>query len=154
MSMRSAIFIFLIVSCVLLASTAFATDVDPVFVAAKAIGGSDLNQYTKGVAGGSGPNNIGMLIKTFGKVTYVDTTNKFFYINDGADRMDGTTRTNGGIVYGIRVSYGGLASGITEITPPTENAYVAVTGIISTFMVGNLVQPNVRARQNDDIRYF
>jgi len=143
----------------LAACVACATGIEPIYLGSKALGGADLNQYTKGVAGGSGANNIGLLIKTFGKVTYVDTTNQFFYVDDGYGRADGTKRPDDSIVYGVRISYGGLAAGVPAITPPTQNTYVGVTGIISTVMVKSLVepqvllvQPNVRPRRQEDIQ--
>lgn len=127
----------------------------PLYLSADALGGAALNQYTPGVAGGTGPNNIGLLIRTYGKVTYVDTVGQCFYIDDGSGRADGTRRTdNNAVVLGVRVSYGGLATGVPAITPPLENAKVAVTGIISTCLVPvttGLVQPNVRVRAQGDI---
>lgn len=138
--------------CALLACAAFAGEAPaPLYVSNRDLGGGALNQYTPGVAGGIGVNNIGLLIRTYGKVTYVDTANQFFYIDDGCGRTDGTKRPDNSIVLGVRVSYGGLAAGVAAIAPPAENTRVAVTGIISTCMVNTLVQPNVRARHGDDI---
>ena len=123
----------------------------PMYLSAHAIGGSALTQYTPGVADGRGPNNIGLLIRTYGKVTFVDAVNKYFYIDDGSARFDGTL--NSGVpVAGIRVSYGGLAAGVPAITPPMLSAKVTVTGIVSTFREDNgPIQPNCRVRCQDDI---
>ena len=150
--MKSVVLVSVIAVCVLAASVATATGIAPIYLGNRALGGADLNTYTKGVAGGSGANNIGLLIKTFGKVTYVDTANQCFYVDDGSGRMDGTRRPDNSIVYGVRVSYGGLASGVPAINPPTQNTYAGVTGIISTVMVNSLVQPNVRPRRQEDIQ--
>jgi hypothetical protein len=152
--MRALICVLLIAASVLAASVAIADDVAPVFMVNKAIGGGDMNQYTKGVAGGTGVNNIGLLIRTFGKVNYVNTTSKFFYIDDGWGKTTTLPAPDSCTVKGIRVSYGGLADGVPAITPPLIDAYVAITGIVSTVMVGNLVEPNLRPRNTDDISPF
>ncbi len=101
-----------------------------------------------------GPNNIGLLVKTWGKVTWVDTANQCFYIDDGSRIPAGTTRSdNGQTVYGVRVGYSGLATGVAPVTPPAENDYVLVTGICSTirYTVGDDIRPNVRVRSGADI---
>lgn len=143
-----------VVVCAVLATAAMAGDPPaPVYMSSRAIGGAALNQYTPGVAGGVGTNNIGLLIRTYGKVTYVDTANQCFYIDDGGNRIDGTKRSGtSDPVIGVRVSYGGLASGVPAITPPAEQAKVCITGIISTCIVDTLVQPNLRVRHADDIQ--
>lgn len=151
--MKSVILVLVIVACTVLATAAMATETPaPIYMSSTAIGGSALNQYTPGVAGGTGANNIGLLIRTYGTVTYVDSTNKYFYIDDGGNRADGTKKAGtSDWALGIRISYGDLATGVTAITPPSVNARVALTGIISTCMVANLIQPNVRVRHSDDI---
>jgi hypothetical protein len=150
--MRHTILVVMVAVLALLAVSAFAGEAPaPLYVSNRDLGGGALNPYTPGVAGGTGVNNIGLLIRTYGKVTYVDTANQFFYIDDGTGRTDGTKRPDNSIVLGVRVSYGGLASGVAAITPPAENTRVAITGIISTCMVGTLVRPNVRVRHQDDI---
>jgi len=152
--MKSLICVLLIVACAMAACAALADTVVPVYVPGRAIGGGDLNTYTKGVAGGVGVNNIGMLIKTFGKVTYINTTSQFFYVDDGCGRATTLPAPDNCTVYGVRVSYGGLAAGVPAINPPTINSYVAVTGVISTVLVSSQVQPNVRARRGEDIQGF
>jgi len=123
----------------------------PLAVTNRALGGGPLNQYTPGVYGGTGLNNIGLLIRTWGRVTYVDTVNKWFYIDDGAGRTDGTKRTDGTTILGIRVSYDNLAPG-NNINPPTQGVYVLVTGI-STTIIGSdgNIYPNVRPRRDTDV---
>lgn len=150
--MKIAILAAVIAVCMLAACAASASTVPaPIYVSAKGLGGATLNQYTPGVAGGTGANNIGLLIRTYGQVTYVDTTNLFFYIDDGSGRADGTKRPDTSVVLGVRVSYGDLATGVPAISPPALNARVALTGIISTCIVTGLVQPNVRVRSQSDI---
>lgn len=128
-------------------TAAVAETIAPLAITHNAIGGAALNQYTPGVEGGTGVNNIGLLIKTWGKVTFVDSTNKFFYIDDGTGRVDGSG------YLGVRVSYDNLAAGNT-INPPALDAYVAVTGISSTVVISSKVQPNVRPRRQTDIQSF
>jgi hypothetical protein len=152
--MRALIYVLLIAAFAFAGSVAVADEVAPIYMSNKTIGGGDMNLYTKGVAGGSGVNNIGLLIKTFGKVTYVNTTSQFFYIDDGWGKTTTLPAPDSCTVQGIRVSYGGLADGVPAITPPLVDNYVAVTGIVSTVMVSTLVQPNVRARRGDDVQGF
>ena len=96
-------------------------------------------------------NNIGLLIRTWGKVAYKDTVNKFFYINDGSNLNDGNTLGAGGAaILGLRVSYDNLATGVT-INPPDVNAFVSVTGISSTFATGSIIHPNLRPRSQTDV---
>jgi len=128
-----------------LAGSVMAEEPAPLALTNRDVGGGRLNDYTPGVEGGVGMNNIGLLIRTWGKVTFVDEVNKFFYINDGAGRQDGS-----GYV-GLRVSYDNLAPGNT-ITPPALNSYVAVTCISSTWLNGSgQIQPNLRPRRQSDI---
>lgn len=54
----------------------------PLFFRGDAIGGSSLNQYTPGVDEGVGVYNIGLYIKSFGKVTSVHTG--YFMMTDGS----------------------------------------------------------------------
>ncbi|MGQ9455364.1 MAG: hypothetical protein ACUVRS_10630 [Armatimonadota bacterium] len=125
--------------------SAFADGPAPIAFSNKDVGGGPLNQYTPGVEGGIGLNNIGLLIRTWGRVTFVDTINKFFYINDGANRDDGSGHI------GLRVSYDNLAPGNT-IEPPPVGSYVAVTCICSTWLnPADKIHPNLRPRRQDDI---
>ena len=128
-----------------LASAGFAQAPGPLAMGNSAIGGTALNQYTPGVEGGVGLNNIGLLIKTWGRVTFVDEGNSFFYIDDGTAGMDGSS------YLGIRVTYSDLAPGNT-IDPPDEDSYVMVTCISSTVLISDKIQPNLRPRRQDDIQ--
>lgn len=134
------------------AGVAQADIIQPLAVKNAAVGGGDIaGTPTKGVAGGVGLNNIGLLIRTWGMVTYRDTVNKFFYINDGSNLNDGNTLGSGATaVLGLRVSYDNLATGVT-INPPTVDTFVAITGISSTFATGSIIHPNLRPRSQSDI---
>ena len=122
----------------------------PLAMTNRMIGGGRLNSYTPGVEGGFGINNIGLLVRLWGKVTYRDTDNKFFYINDGSNRIDGT-KVNNVYILGVRVSYDNLATGNT-INPPDLDRYVMVTGISSTILVDSKIQPNLRPRRDADLK--
>ena len=96
----------------------------------KAVGGANLNAYTPGVVGGTGANNIGLLVRVFGKVTQRDTLGlQYFYIDDGCGLKDGT-KTGTVDNVGIRIK--------TNPTNYPAGSYVVVTGIVSPFSSGGL----------------
>lgn len=107
------------------------------------VGGEPLGSYVAGVLGGSGPNNLGMLITTWGRVTNVDSTAKTFSIDDGSGRQ-----TLG--IPGLRVHCGGRAGG-TNLILPEIGDYVLVTGISTSFSSGSTIISNVRPRKQSDI---
>jgi hypothetical protein len=143
-----------IVLVCLLAGAAIAEEIAPLAMSNRSLGGKDLNQYTLGVFGGRGPNNIGLLIKTWGKVTYVDTAAQYFYIDDGASLVDGTRRPDNSLILGVRVSYGNLAPDAIPVTPPNVNDFAVVTGISSTVMVNDQIRPNVRVPKGTNVQTF
>ena len=100
----------------------------------RAIGGSDFNEHTLG-AGNPGLHNIGLLLKAWGKVTAVNTSEGYFYLDDGSARSDGTTDpTSGNPNVGVRVKY-------TDTSFPSVNSFVAVTaacGKVNT-LTGNIL---------------
>ncbi|MDO8684256.1 MAG: hypothetical protein Q7N50_12320, partial [Armatimonadota bacterium] len=82
-----------------------------------------------GVLGGLGPNNIGLLVRVWGKVTQRENvTNTYFYIDDGAGLKDGTQTLLVDNV-GIRVK----ASPVSHET----GEYVVITGLSSCFKDGS-----------------
>ncbi len=60
---------------------------------------------------------MGLLVQSWGEVTYVDPSGEYFYLDDGSDLADGSGQS------GVRV----LLSG--QMQPPSSGAYVRVTGI-------------------------
>jgi len=140
-----ALFAVVILLCCV--SAAMAEVIEPIAMSCSAIGGAALNQYTPGIENGNGPNNIGLLIRTWGKVTKLDTINKYFYIDDGSNRLD-----ESGFV-GIRVSYNDLPQDVT-FNPPAEQQYVLVTGISSTIMINEKIRPNILPRYDSDVQKF
>jgi len=135
-----------VMAAVLFAAGAWGAVVEPLALTNRALGGGALNQYTPGVEGGVGLNNIGLLVRTWGRVTFVDTTNQFFYIDDGSGLLDGYSAE----CIGVRVSYANLAPGNT-ITPPAQGQFVVVTGISSTVVINSLIRPMLRPRRQADI---
>lgn len=118
---------------------ALGTPLKPLAFSAKSIGGSRFNTYTPGVTGGTGLNNIGLLVATWGKVTYVGDT--FFYMDDGSNAQNGSGPV------GIKVDAGSFVK-------PFPNEYVRVTGVVSTEAVGQLIHPVLKMRTQSDISNF
>jgi len=112
----------------------------------KALGGGDFNSFTKGPVGGVGLNNVGLLVRAWGKVTA--TGSGYFYIDDGSNPNDGSgatgARVEGSIDYmpdiddyvavnvisGLKTTSGNLArvlriasgSDFTPVTPAKPDA--------------------------------
>jgi hypothetical protein len=80
----------------------------------KSVGGSALNDKTPGVTGGTGVNNIGLLVRTWGRIVYV--SEDYFLIDDGSKVESGAT------LPGLIVQYP------LPMRVPSS-AMVAVTGI-------------------------
>lgn len=93
------------------------------------LGGATLNGLAPGVLAAQGPNNLGLLIYAYGKVTQRDRSLQFFYIDDGSGRSDGTqTETSVGVFepsVGVRVK--------ADPTNYAKGSYVGVTGISSCY---------------------
>jgi hypothetical protein len=118
----------------------------PLGVTSRSIGGGRLNEYTPGVANGVGLNNIGLLVRMWGKVTYKNEAQSYFYIDDGCGLEDGSGQK------GVRVSYDNIATSEQPFNPPARiGDYVAVTGISSTIVINNKVRPNLLPRRNSDM---
>ena len=152
--MKKILPIALIAIISLIALTVCCADaLDPLGLSNKALGGEAFNAYTPGVADGIGLNNIGLLVRTSGRVAYIDTTNKFFYIDDGSGMNDQSGIPS---ATGIRVSYKDLASGNTFNPPSFINRYVLITGISSTteITVGTETRiiPTLRPRMQSDMQ--
>ncbi|MDO8684918.1 MAG: hypothetical protein Q7N50_15750 [Armatimonadota bacterium] len=117
---------------------------DPVAMNNAAVGGSDwfYNPVTgagqKGVAGASGENNIGLLVRTTGKV--IRAGPNWFLIDDGsiADGLDDPSR-------GVRVE---VPAGVS-LAP--RNCYVVVTGLSSCYKTGPNLYRLILARRQEDI---
>jgi len=111
----------------------------PLLMTGCALGGSDWHCTAGSTAGqkcvrdGVGLNNIGLLARISGRITYADPAGAFAYIDDGSASSDGNTLgPEGSAIGGVRV----LLSGSTS---PTVGSNVSLTGVSSTARVGGLV---------------
>ncbi|MHB9037765.1 MAG: single stranded DNA-binding domain-containing protein, partial [Armatimonadota bacterium] len=93
------------------------------------LGGSALNAQTPGITGAYGPNNIGLLVKTWGKV--VSASSSYFYI----ESRPGTN---------VKVISGSL-------TQPIVGKIVSITGISSCELVSGAVARAILPRDQADI---
>lgn len=83
----------------------------------KALGGGAVGLYTPAVADAAGLSNTGLLVRAWGKVKYVDTQNRIYYIDDGSGVI-----ADGGHV-GVKVY------DLTYDTLPTVDSYQIVSGV-------------------------
>ncbi|MEN6358311.1 MAG: Ig-like domain-containing protein [Armatimonadota bacterium] len=120
----------------------------------RSLGGGDFNVYTPGITyptgSGNGLHNKGLLVKTWGKVTTVDTD--YFYLDDGTGFQDGSGNT------GVKVSWDWPIGSKPTLVPPSVDWYVSVDGISSSETVTIDQQEELvrvlRPRQQDDLRVF
>lgn len=118
------------------------TPPDPVAMRNNHLGGCDLGtpplgQY--GVKDGTGLNNIGLLVQTWGRVTYVDTVADYFYLDDGSKISDGSGHA------GVRVAGTSLA-----VLPELDH-YVTVIAVSSMFKPGMDRHRLLLPRADDDV---
>ena len=94
--------------------------VSPVAMSCWAVGGRAVPPRITGVTGGIGVNNMGLLVKIAGRVTYLGGTS--FYVDDGSNVADGTGHI------GVQVKY--------PPSPPTLNVgdVVSVVGIVEGYV--------------------
>src|SRR5690606_30155191 len=90
----------------------------------------------QGITGASGLNNIGLLVTTWGTVTWIG--DGYLYLDDGSGLRDGTGPV------GIRVIYDPTGYGVGD--------YLNVRGISSCFSTGNSVARQILIRSMDDIK--
>lgn len=147
--MRKLTLSVMVVTCaaLLLGIAACADTFAPLGMPNANVGGGRLNDYTLGVANGTGLNNIGLLIRTWGKVVFVDADNKYFYIDDGTHIYDG-----GGQSYGVRVGCDDLPAGMI-IAAPNMGMLVSVTGVSTSFSLNGQICRLIRPRNPSDIIY-
>jgi uncharacterized membrane protein YgdD (TMEM256/DUF423 family) len=125
-----------------------AAQIDPVFIHNNWLGGAGLDILPPG-----GASNLSLLVKTAGRVTYVDkqTPCRFFYIDDGSGVSDGTV-IDGKLMRGLRIYIAGLAPGNT-ILPPATGDFVTVTGICAPQLAsGGRIVAQIRPRSQADIQ--
>jgi len=109
--------------------------VKALYMCNRAVGGAG-DALVPGVSGAVGLNNVGLLVKTSGKVTFVGSG--YIYINDGSNLMGKSGRK------GVKVSpaeTGNLRAGST----------VVVTGISTLETDGITYWPLIRTRRGSDV---
>ncbi len=117
---------------------------EPLFASNRNIGGATVvkgGARINEVSGASGLNNVGLLMQTSGIVTGRNTTDLFFYIDDGSRVWDGSG------YYGIRVECPPSATRM-----PALGQKVVVFGISSVSAVGTQKVRTLKIRRQSDIQ--
>lgn len=118
----------------------------PLAVSNKSVGGVQSDPYTPAVAGSLGPNNSGLLVTVWGRITYLNTTSKYCYIDDGSGLEDSTAAGRKGIkVYWYNTL------GTFNVQP---DKYILATGLSSCFQDTNGTHPMIIVRSPQDIIQF
>lgn len=114
-------------------------EIRPLGMNNKAVTGGPFNVYTPGATDAFGLNNVGILIRTWGKVTSVQS--EYLVINDGSDSI------------GVKVDLlQATGNPIPHDIYPDD--YVAVTGIASIDASGNDRIRVIKPRNSDDLDVF
>lgn len=121
------------------------TLIQPLAIRCGAIGGSAFSTYTLGITGMSGVNNLGLLVKTWGRVTYVNTSSKYFYLDDGSGPTDYYGHK------GIYIRCGGLAGG-GYVPLPALDSYVSAAGIVFRATIAGKPYPALLLRKQSDLQ--
>ncbi len=110
----------------------------------KYIGGESLNDYTPGITGTYGPNNVGLLVTVTGKLT--KTESGYWFVDDGS------TMLYDAVIIGIPVDTSQLSAAKKAELATADN--VVVTGICQPGTVNALIAPVVKLRGDGDIVYY
>ena len=91
-------------------------------------------------------HNTGLVVQIWGRVTYVNMTSKYFYVDDGCGKLDGSGYG------GVQVLCSGRPAGASPITLLGLNSYVTVAGISSRKLLSSSTYiPMIRPRKQEDI---
>jgi hypothetical protein len=110
----------------------------PIGIGNRSLGGGGQGAWNPGVTGSHGLNNMGLLAKTWGRVTSVGTD--YFYVDDGS-KLAGLSGS------GVKVRCPGL-------TKPSVGKYAVVSGISSLEASGPTTYPLIRVRKQSDLLYY
>jgi uncharacterized protein (TIGR03790 family) len=114
------------------------TPLVPVGLPNRMVGGGSFAK-TNGVTGGTGLRNIGLLVTTWGKTTYIGGAGEdFFYVDDGSRLKDGSGHV-------------GLKVKSRSLLKPALGVFVRVTGISSCEELGGKTIPVVKLRKQTDV---
>ena len=101
----------------------------PLGLSLRTLGGGPLGENVPGVDGMRGANNVGLLVRVWGRVTQIDAAGQYLYLDDGSGLADGTsTETSPGVFednVGARV--------IDDPSGLDRGDYAVITGISSCF---------------------
>lgn len=115
------------------------TPLEPIRIPTRWIGGGDFCANTKGMTGGRGLRNTGLLVTTWGKIAYVGGDKEdFFYIDDGSRLRDGSGHV------GVKVKCNGMGK-------PAVGTYAVVTGISSCEDMSGRIVPILKMRRKTDL---
>ena len=98
----------------------------------------------KGAYGSIGFNNVGLLVTTSGFVSTVNTRYRYFYVDDGGGRWDGSGYP------GVRVSYADI-DWTGPDAPVVVGDLVDVAGISTLYPISGRAGSLIRTRHLDDI---
>lgn len=116
------------------------TPLSPIGMVINMVGGADICANTKGITGGWGPRNIGLLVKTCGKTTYIGGENEdFFYVDDGSGLKDGSGHI------GVKIR-------CRDLVKPALGVNVLITGISSCEDIGVRIIPTIKVRRQSDVK--
>lgn len=114
---------------------------DPLGMRNAWVGGGPFGDYTPGIYGSTDAHNIGLLVRSWGKVTGV-VGSYYVYIDDGAGLRDGYGYT------GVRVD----TSGLIGWSAPAVGKYVEVTGVSTTSLINGKTQRRIKVRSAADVK--
>lgn len=80
---------------------------------------------------GSGLSGVGLLVRTWGEVTYVNSTDGYCYIDDGSGISDGPAYT------GVKV----ITSGLSNQSSIAVDSYYELTGVLGMSESGCVIYP-------------
>lgn len=109
----------------------------PVGLMNRELGGGPWGNYIPGITGGRGLHNIGLLVRTWGKVVSWSISPPRIWINDGS-------APSGGVM--VDMTQGGSI--------PVTGSMVQVTGNLGCVLSGSEVKPVLRPRSPEDVVVF
>jgi len=113
----------------------------PLLMRGRDVGGGGFGEFAQGVYGASGISNFGLLVGTWGRVTYTSPPH-FIYVDDGSGLWDGSGFT------GVRVDI----SSVPGLAVPSTGSVVAVEGISMPVSISGKIQRRLKIRSSSDIR--
>jgi len=118
----------------------------PIHMMSRVLGGEAFNEYTPGIPGMVGVNNIGLLVTAIGNITKLDTVAGYMYVDDGsACQYDPTYK-------GIYVDISGLSTG--KKGELAEGQMAIATGICTVGTINSCPAPVIKLRGDPDVVHY